>query len=129
RDIVLGPTGRNFAAGMSGGIAYVLDENESFASHCNKAMVYLNRLEDEDEIGEVKQMIRLHGEYTDSTLAWKVLAKWGEMVPKFVKVLPKDFHRMLESIKTATGRGLNGDEAVMEAFVKNKEDKSRVEGI
>ncbi|MEX1120533.1 MAG: glutamate synthase large subunit [Balneolales bacterium] len=129
RVVVLGSTGRNFAAGMSGGIAYVLDEDQTFEPHCNQAMVYLNRLEDEHEINEVKKMIRLHGEYTDSTLAWKTLAKWEEMVPKFVKVLPKDFHRMLESIKMANERGVNGKNAEMEAFIKNKEDKSRVEGI
>ncbi|MEX0685495.1 MAG: glutamate synthase large subunit [Balneolales bacterium] len=128
RVVILGPTGRNFAAGMSGGIAYVLDVNKTFEAHCNKSMVHLNRLTDLDEISEVKQMIRCHGEYTDSTIAWKVLAKWDEMVPKFVKVLPKDYHRMLEAIKEATSRGLNEEEAAMEAFYQNKGNQSRVEG-
>lgn len=128
RVIILGPTGRNFAAGMSGGIAYVLDENDTFEQYCNKEMVLLERLEDEEEIREVEDMIRKHGDYTDSSRAWKVLAKWEEMVPQFIKVLPKDYQRMLESIREAEKQGLNGEEAEMEAFARNKEDKARVAG-
>ncbi|MEX2574401.1 MAG: glutamate synthase large subunit [Balneolaceae bacterium] len=125
RVVVLGSTGRNFAAGMSGGVAYVLDRDNSFEHHCNREMVFLERLEEEEEIREVEQMILRHGECTDSNLAWKVLAKWEEMVPRFVKVLPKDFKRMTESIEESRKQGLTGDDAIMEAFVKNKEDKAR----
>ncbi len=128
RVVVLGPTGRNFAAGMSGGIAYVLDENNTFEHHCNKDMVYLERLEDEDEIMEVMKMIRRHADYTDSNRAWKILAKWEEMVPHFVKVHPIDFKRMNEAIREAGLRGLEGEEAIMEAFLINKGDKARAAG-
>lgn len=128
RVVVLGPTGRNFAAGMSGGIAYVLDERNRFSDLCNKEMVHLDRLEDEDEIEELKQMISRHGEYTESNRAWKVLAKWDEMIPKFVKVLPIDFKRMMDAIDEAKLLGFSGEEAVMKAFVRNKEDKARKAG-
>lgn len=128
RVIVLGRTGRNFAAGMSGGIAYVLDQDGTFEQYCNKEMVLLEQLENEQEIGKVERMIRRHGDYTDSPRAWKVLAKWGEMIPQFVKVLPRDYKRMQESIEESQKQGLNGEEAVMEAFTRNKEDKARVAG-
>src|SRR5205814_1986370 len=81
RVVVLGPTGRNFAAGMSGGIAYVLDEAGDFARRCNLEMVKLYRLEDIDEIALVQSMIRRHAEYTKSDRAWKVLALWDDMTP------------------------------------------------
>ncbi|MDG5765864.1 glutamate synthase large subunit [Balneolales bacterium ANBcel1] len=128
RVVVLGSTGRNFAAGMSGGIAYVLDEDDTFEGHCNKDMVHLERLEDIDEIQEVKQMIRRHADYTDSNRAWKVLAKWDEIVPLFVKVHPVDFKRMNEAIREARLRGLEGEKAIMEAFEINKGDKARAAG-
>jgi glutamate synthase domain-containing protein 2/glutamate synthase domain-containing protein 1/glutamate synthase domain-containing protein 3 len=128
RVVVLGPTGRNFGAGMSGGIAYVLDLHDQFEDNCNKEMVSLQRLRDADEIEEVKQMILNHGEFTDSHLAWKVLAKWDEMQPKFVKVMPIDFERMLISIEEAKLNGSSGEQAVMDAFIQNKEGKARAEG-
>lgn len=125
RVVVLGSTGRNFAAGMSGGIAYVLDQKKEFARYCNQDMVYLENLEDEKEIHQVYRMIRKHGDYTDSHLAWKVLAKWEEMVPHFVKVLPKDFKRMQEAIEESKANGLEGQEAEMEAFLKTKKEKEK----
>ena len=121
RVVILGPTGRNFAAGMSGGIAYVLDLNNRFEKNCNKDMVSLQRLQDEDEIKKVKQMILNHGEYTDSHLAWKVLAKWEQLEEKFVKVMPKDFEQMLISIEKAKNNGADDEQAEMEAFLENKE--------
>lgn len=128
RVIVLGHTGRNFAAGMSGGIAYVLDEDNTFEHRCNKEMVFLDRLENEEEIGHLQQMIRRHGDYTDSNRAWKVLAKWEEMVPQFVKVLPKDYKRMQDAIQEVEKQGFNGEEAELEAFVQNKKKKALAEG-
>lgn len=117
RVVVLGETGRNFAAGMSGGIAYVFDQENTFAQHCNREMVHLERLQDEEEIQEVYQMIRKHGDYTDSHLAWKILAKWDEVIPHFVKVLPKDFKRMKEAIRESRAKGQTEEEAQMEAFL------------
>ena len=127
RIVVLGPTGRNFAAGMSGGIAYVLDESGDFHSRCNKDMVYLESI-DEEEIEEVEEMIRKHAEYTRSGRARKILAAWEEMVPRFVKVMPKDYKRMLQAMKRVKEAGLSGEEAIMAAFEENKRDLARVSG-
>ncbi|EEF61316.1 glutamate synthase large subunit [Pedosphaera parvula] len=128
RVVVLGPTGRNFAAGMSGGVAYVLDETGDFKSRCNQQMVGLEKLEDATEIEELQQMIKRHADYTRSQHAFKILALWDETVPKFVKVMPKDYKRMLQSIKRVTEAGLSGEEALMAAFNDNAKDASRVGG-
>ena len=128
RVVVLGPTGRNFAAGMSGGVVYVLDEAEDFYSRCNREMVYLERIENEAEAVEVKGMVQRHLEYTGSTVAQRVLDNWYEMVPKFVKVMPKDYKRMLEAFQLVEAAGLTGDEAIMTAFENNKNDLARVSG-
>ncbi|MGE5618906.1 MAG: glutamate synthase large subunit [Sphingomonadaceae bacterium] len=126
--VVLGPTGRNFAAGMSGGIAYVLDEAGEFERRCNQEMVCLERLQDKEEIKFVAGMIRRHAEYTSSQLATRVLSHWRSMVPKFVKVLPKDYKRALEAFEQVKASGLSGEEAVMAAFERNKNDLVRVSG-
>jgi glutamate synthase (ferredoxin) len=128
RVIVLGRTGRNFAAGMSGGIAYVLDEAGDFAVRCNMEFVGLGKLTDADEIEEVWKLIQRHQTYTGSHRAAKILEEWQAYVPKFVKVLPKDYARMLEELKKAEARGLSGDEAVMVAFEANVRDVARVGG-
>jgi glutamate synthase (ferredoxin) len=128
RVVVLGSTGRNFAAGMSGGTAYVLDEAGDFHTRCNHEMVLLERLEDEEEIEEVREMIRRHAEYTESRLARTILASWEEKVPRFVKVFPKDYKRALEAMKRVEAQGLSGEEAVMAAFEENKRDLARVSG-
>ncbi|WP_079933378.1 glutamate synthase large subunit [Carboxydocella sp. ULO1] len=119
RVVVLGKTGRNFAAGMSGGIAYVLDEDGTFPQRCNKEMVLLERLENEREIEEVKTMITKHARYTGSALAEAVLADWDNKITQFVKVIPRDYKRMIEAIEEAYASGLTGDEALLAAFKKN----------
>jgi glutamate synthase domain-containing protein 3 len=126
--VILGPTGRNFAAGMSGGIAYVLDENDEFAKKCNQEMVKLFRLEDEEEIERVRAMIGRHAEYTKSERAWKVLALWETMAPKFVKVYPNDYRRVVETQKRFKASGLSDEEAIMAAFEENAHDVARVGG-
>jgi glutamate synthase (ferredoxin) len=128
RVVVLGPTGRNFAAGMSGGIAYVLDEAGDFARNCNMEMVKLYPLEDPEEIDLVEGMIRRHANYTKSDRAWKVLAMWEELVPRFVKVYPNDYRRVLETQKRLKASGMSDEEAVMAAFEANAKDVSRVGG-
>jgi len=128
RVVVLGPTGRNFAAGMSGGIAYILDNNGTFHTNCNLDMVDLERLTDANEIAEVKAMIERHAAATGSTRAAEVLAAWNETVPKFVKVLPKDYKRVLMAMDRVIASGLSGDEAVMAAFEENARDLARVGG-
>jgi glutamate synthase (ferredoxin) len=126
--VVLGPTGRNFAAGMSGGIAYVLDETGDFPTRCNKQMVGLEKLADDSEIEELRAMIKRHADYTKSQRAYKILALWEEYAPKFVKVFPKDYKRMLEAISRVTAAGLSGEEALMAAFEENAKDLARVGG-
>jgi glutamate synthase (ferredoxin) len=128
RVVVLGPTGRNFAAGMSGGIAYVLDETDDFDRLCNKEMVHLERLDDAEEIEEIRELIRKHADYTRSSRARKILAIWDEVVPKFVKVMPRDYKRMLQAMKRVQEAGLSGEEAIMAAFEENKHDLARVSG-
>ncbi len=128
RVVVLGPTGRNFAAGMSGGIAYVLDETGDFPRNCNLEMVKLQTLDDAEEIELVQAMIRKHAEYTKSARAWKVLALWEQMVPKFVKVYPNDYRRVIETQKRYKASGLSEEEAIMAAFEENANDLARVGG-
>ncbi|MGI9290399.1 MAG: glutamate synthase large subunit [Gammaproteobacteria bacterium] len=95
RAVVLGPTGRNFAAGMSGGIAYVWDVEGKFASRCNMGMVDLDPVEDDDDISELREMIELHLEYTGSDVAKRILDEWPEVLSQFVKVMPTDYKRVL----------------------------------
>jgi glutamate synthase (ferredoxin) len=130
RVVVLGSTGRNFAAGMSGGIAYVLDEAGDFKSRCNTQMqmVTLDPLDDPAEMEEVRLMIDRHAKYTRSQRAFKILALWETMVPKFVKVIPNDYKRMNKSIESERAKGLSADEAAMVAFQNNAKDAARVGG-
>jgi glutamate synthase domain-containing protein 2/glutamate synthase domain-containing protein 1/glutamate synthase domain-containing protein 3 len=124
RVVILGPTGRNFAAGMSGGIAYVLDEDGTFAKRCNPSMVGLSPLEDPEEVEKIRWMVRRHADLTQSQKAWKVLALWESILPKFVKVLPHDFKRALEAEEKVRALGLSEDEAEMKAFEMNAMDKA-----
>jgi glutamate synthase (ferredoxin) len=128
RVVVLGPTGRNFAAGMSGGIAYVLDEAGDFATRCNTQMVGLEKLEDLAEIEEVRQMIRRYVEDTDADHAADLLDRWGETVAKFVKVIPHDYKRMQEAIARVEASGLSGEEALLAAFEDNARSTARAGG-
>jgi glutamate synthase (NADPH) large chain len=128
RVVVLGGAGRNFAAGMSGGIAYVLDEAGDFKSRINMQMVGVEKLEAAAEVAEVRGLIEKHLTYTKSSRAKHILDNWDQMVPKFVKVLPNDYKRMLACIDRAHSQGLTGDEAVMAAFEENARDLSRVGG-
>ena len=128
RVVVLGLTGRNFAAGMSGGIAYVLDVIGDFPQRCNPSMVGLERLEDPEEIQEVRAMIQRHAEYTGSERARNILKLWDEMAPKFVKVMPKDYKRVIEATRRVKAAGLSGEEAVMAAFEENARSLARVGG-
>ncbi|HEV3320202.1 MAG TPA: glutamate synthase large subunit [Solirubrobacteraceae bacterium] len=96
RVVVLGPTGRNFAAGMSGGIAYVLDENGTFARRCNMGMVGFETPSPED-VAELRALVQEHGRRTDSPVATRLLAQWDELIARgaFVKVMPHDYKRVL----------------------------------
>ena len=128
RVVILGPTGKNFAAGMSGGVAYVLDEQGDFAQRVNPEMVKLFKLEDDEEIELVHALVKKHAEYTKSDRAWKVLALWEQMAPKFVKVYPNDYRRVIETQKRYKAQGLADEEAIMAAFEENAHDLARVGG-
>ena len=98
RVVVLGETGKNFAAGMSGGIAYVLDESNAFEKNCNKAMVGLEAPSDVDS-EELKALIENHYDYTKSDKAKRVLERFDELKSQFIKVIPHDYKRILEAKK------------------------------
>jgi len=125
--VILGETGRNFGAGMSGGVAYIYDEHGDFNSKCNTEMVSIEGIEDEDQ-NILNRLIQNHLDYTESTVARKLLDNWADNIGKFVKVMPNDYKRMLENIKRVTEDGLSGDEAMMAAFEANKSDLARVSG-
>jgi len=127
RVVVLGPTGRNFAAGMSGGIAYVLDEANDFARRCNLEMVTLGALDPED-VALVLRMVKKHVACTGSRRAAAILDDWIEFVPRFVKVMPNDYRRMLDTLAWVEQAGLAGESAEMAAFEANKADARRVSG-
>lgn len=125
RVVVLGGTGRNFAAGMSGGIAYVLDESGDFASRCNLEMVLLEKVEEPAEADQLRTLISRHLLYTDSTVGRRVLDRWNEYLPKFVRVIPKDYKRMLEQIRKVEDEGLKGEAALLAAFEANARELAR----
>ncbi len=126
--IVLGPTGRNFAAGMSGGVAYVLDKNGTFPSYCNRQMVQLFGVENPEEIELLRVLIRHHAEYTGSQQAWNILTSWEQIVHKFVKVYPNDYRRIIEAQKRIIKAGFSEEEAMMSAFEENARDAARIGG-
>ncbi|PMB77260.1 MAG: glutamate synthase subunit alpha, partial [Fervidicoccus fontis] len=126
--ICLGKTGRNFAAGMTGGIAYVYDIDESFKAKININTVYVESIKDLSEEEKVRSMIEKHELYTDSSLARQILSNWEQNKKRFVKIIPKDYKRMLLAIEKAYNAGFSGDEALMEAFYENIKDMSRISG-
>ena len=120
--LCLGKTGRNFGAGMSGGVAYVFDESGDFVSHkLNPEMVKTYPLVecDDREISETKQLIASHVQLTSSPKGKEILSNWESSLQKFVKVLPEDYERVLLALKKAEERGLQGDEAIQAAFEEN----------
>jgi glutamate synthase (ferredoxin) len=115
--VVLGSVGRNFAAGMSGGVAYVLDAKGDFADTCNKEMVLLEKVEAEADVAQLREMIENHAKYTESKTASEILNDFEKMLPMFVKVMPEDYARMLSAIENVKTRdGLEGDELLLAAF-------------
>ena len=105
RAVVLGPTGRNFAAGMSGGIAYIYDPDNQFASNCNMEMVELEHMQADEDIAELQRLVSNHAEYTGSTVAKALLEDWQASLAAFVKVMPTDYKRVLEERKQQVSAG------------------------
>jgi len=119
--VVLGETGRNFAAGMSGGVAYVLHESDdSFEAKCNKELVHIESLEDKEEIDELYESIKTHIEHTYSDKGTQILKNWNDMVPKFIKIIPKDYRMIQNRIKEFLDEGLSKYDAEMKAFEESK---------
>ncbi|MBQ3671066.1 MAG: hypothetical protein II921_06265, partial [Treponema sp.] len=116
--VILGRTGRNLAAGMSGGTAYVLDMGHDLYQRLNKQLVSMNEVTDAHDIEILTDLISQHKKETGSALASKILADLGSYLPHFKKIVPNDYHRMLVEISSAESRGLSHDEAVLEAFKK-----------
>nr|WP_325195333.1 glutamate synthase large subunit [uncultured Oscillibacter sp.] len=119
RCVILGPTGKNFAAGMSGGIAYVLDENHDLYMRLNKEQVLTDTLTESHDIQELKALIEAHVAATGSPRGKQILAAFHSYVPCFKKVMPKDYDRMLRSIAQYEEKGMSRDQAEIEAFYAN----------
>ena len=113
---------------MSGGVAYVFDEASQFTPRINMQMVEVGRVEDAEEAESLQRLIARHAELTGSTVAERILAAWPTQLPKFVRVIPKDYKRVLACLKRAHDQGLSGDEATMAAFEENSRDLARVGG-
>ena len=121
RVVVLGRTGKNFAAGMSGGVAYVLDEDTTLYKRVNKQLVSLEPVTNKYDVLELKQMITDHVAFTNSKKGKEVLDNFGEYLPKFKKIMPHDYKKMLNMIVQMEEKGLSSEQAQIEAFYANLE--------
>ncbi len=119
RVVILGGTGKNFAAGMSGGIAYVLDEDNDLYTRLNKGMVSSEEITSKYDVLELKQMIEEHVKLTNSEKGKRVLDQFSEYLPKFKKIVPHDYKRMMFAIVQMEEKGLNTEQAQIEAFYAN----------
>jgi glutamate synthase (ferredoxin) len=113
---------------MSGGVAYVLDEGGDFARRCNKEMVSLGKVDDVEDIGELKRLIGRHLQFTGSKRAEEILGAWAEWQPYFVRVMPNDYKRMVDAQKEMRQAGMSQEEAELAAFEKNAKDVARLGG-
>ena len=120
--VVLGPTGKNFAAGMSGGIAYVLDENRDFYKRLNKELVSFEEVTGKYDVLGLKELIREHVACTNSEKGKRILEHFSEYLPKFKKIVPHDYRRMMNAIVQMEEKGLNSEQAQIEAFYANIKD-------
>ena len=121
--VILGPTGKNFAAGMSGGIAYVLDENSDLYLKLNKELVSSNSVTDKYDVMQLKDMITAHVKATDSERGKEILENFSEYLPKFKKIIPHDYQAMLQAIAQMEEKGLSNEQAQIEAFYQLKKAK------
>ena len=118
--VVLGTTGKNFAAGMSGGIAYVLDMGNDLYKRLNKEMISIEAVTDKYEVSELKQLIMDHVNYTNSEIGKRILEDFEGYLPKFKKIIPKDYKKMMNMIVAFEEKGLSREKAAIEAFYKAK---------
>ena len=117
RVAILGKTGRNFGAGMSGGIAYVYNYGGDFESRCNKELILIEKMTNDKDIAELKNMIENHIKYTGSERGKYLLDNFDAEVKNFVKVIPKAYKEMIEEIDRAKAAGLSDEDALLDAFI------------
>ena len=117
--VVLGTTGKNFAAGMSGGIAYVLDEERSLYKRLNKELVSFEEVTNKYDVLELKGLIQEHVAYTNSEKGKRILDHFSEYLPRFKRIVPHDYRRMMNAIVQMEEKGLNSEQAQIEAFYAN----------
>ncbi|MGG5254129.1 glutamate synthase large subunit [Neobacillus sp. SM06] len=130
RVVILGDVGKNFAAGMSGGIAYVFaDDQDEFKHLCNQDLIEFESVFDPSDQEVIKTLIQNHFRYTESVKASWVLENWKDAIVKFVKVVPKDYKRMIQLIQQQKEAGLSEDDAVMSAFLANSSTKHQEAAI
>lgn len=120
RVVILGPTGKNFAAGMSGGVAYVLDENSDLYLKLNKDLVSSQPVTDKYDVLELKKIIEEHVEATNSAKGKNILENFSDYLPKFKKIISYDYSKMLQLIAQMEERGLSYEQAQIEAFYAHK---------
>ncbi|MCR5744114.1 MAG: glutamate synthase large subunit [Lachnospiraceae bacterium] len=116
RAVILGPTGKNFAAGMSGGIAYVLDEDSCLYRNLNKELVLMEKVESKVDEAELKEMLQKHFAYTGSVKAKKILDNFAYYMPKFKKIIPADYKKLMHLTSTFEEQGMDREQAQIEAF-------------
>ena len=122
RVVILGDTGKNFAAGMSGGVAYVLDENSDLYQKLNKELVSSEAVTDKYDVLELKAMIEEHVQATGSKKGKRILENFKDYLPKFKKIIPHDYRRMLQKIVQMEEKGLSSEQAGIEAFYANMKE-------
>lgn len=119
RAVILGPTGKNFAAGMSGGVAYVLDEGRDLYLRLNRAMVEMEQVTEPQDIDELRSLIEAHVKATDSVRGKEILADFPRFLPLFKRIIPRDYKRMLSTIAQMEEKGMSREQAEIEAFYAN----------
>jgi len=118
KAVILGPTGKNFAAGMSGGIAYVLDEESTLYMNLNKELVLMEKVEQRNEKEELRQIIESHVKYTGSAKGQRILDNFDEMIGKFKKIIPADYKEMIHLTAQNEEKGMTREQAQIEAFTE-----------
>ena len=122
RAVIIGKVGKNFAAGMSGGIAYVLDENNDLYTKVNKNMVSIEKITSKYDVLELKEILADHVKYTNSKKGKEILDDFGEYLPKFKKIIPHEYAKMMMKIVQMEEKGLSSEQAQIEAFYANTAD-------
>ncbi len=123
--VTIGEVGKNFAAGMSGGIAYAYDPYKTFASKCNQGMVLLETLDKEDEV-TLQSLLNEHQSLTGSVQAEMILQNWPDSKEQFIKIIPRDYKQMLDAIEVRKKEGLSEEQAIMAAFDDKVANRSTV---